>query len=543
MAEETITSFSVNVGTRHQLPVDMSLNSFCKSLANDYAGTPPSRKLVRGAFSSLAFDGKESDCSTDTLYDRLLKCTYSEGRNENAHNTYPHAIFWETQDLLRAVCKARRTSRTLRDEPLAEKALDILLERLKNLPPQDLASQYADYQLLREEYIRFKLVENLSPEIIKRLDTIFRLTVHQTDKTALKTMPIAFEHLDALIVELLRQKGISRTRPDLSPSIDVFCSYYNRLVDERPSIMNQGQINESFTFELYGNTHLMKELKDAFDPPQKPQEQGSKTQKPNAEKMTALFEQYLQKRAEITDPKSKPLIKKFVKSYSELKTYVETQDSWEAIELGLREELHSYIKALFDDITNGDYIPYDYSTYQSSSAASAYMNPLCKNVHNQIGAKLHPPLRLLQQQTYYAHLLQYLNHKTIREQMAPPLSAWTSRASDMRKELAKKYPSVPRLEQMDDIAPFIDMYNNKVSPITDISLNKRAVNQMLQVSSGADTTPLKRFHAVASLLRLECHVIAYTLAEAAISEMKAIHRTLQKFYKQCSASQKSAETP
>lgn len=543
MAEKTTTSFSVNVGTCHQLPVDMSLNSFCKSLASDYAGTPPSRKLIRGAFSSLAFDGKESDCSTDTLYDRLLKCTYSDGRNENAHNTYPHAIFWETQDLLRAVCKARRTSRTLRDEPLAEKTLDILLERLKNLPPQDLASQYTDYQLLREEYIRFKLVENLSPEIIKRLDTIFRLTVHQTDKTALKTMPIAFEHLDALIVELLRQKGISRTRPDLPPSIDVFCSYYNRLVDERPRIMNQDQIHEAFTFELQGNPHLMKELKDTFDPPQKPKEQGSKTQKPDAEKMTALFEQYLQKRAEITDSKSKPLIKKFVKSYSELKTYVETQDTWEAIEASLREELHAYLKALFDDITKGDYIPYDYSTHQSSSAASAYMNPLCKNAHNRIGAELHLPLRLLQQQTYYAHLLQCLNHNTIREQATTPLSKWTTLASNVRKELAKKYPSVPRLEQADDISPFIDMYNNKVSSITDVSLNKRTVKQMLQVASASDTTPLKRFYAVADLLRLECHMIAYALTETAISEMKAIHRKLQEFYKQCSASQKSAETP
>lgn len=543
MTEETITSFSVNVGTRHQLPVDMSLNSFCKSLANDYAGTPPSRKLIRGAFSSLAFDGQESDCSTDTLYDRLLKCTYFETHNENAHNTYPHAIFWETQGLLRAVCKARRTSRTLRDEPLAQKTLDILLNRLKELPPQDLASQYADYQLLREEYIRFKLVEDLSPEIIKRLDTIFRLTALQAEKTALKTMPLAFAHLDALIVELLRQKGISHTQPDLPNPIDVFCSYYNRLVDGRPSINNQNHTNEAFTFELKENAPLMKALKDAFDPPQKPNEHDSENQKPDIKKMTVLFEQYLQKRAETTDSKSKPLIKNFVKSYSELKAYVETQDSWKTIEASLREELHTYIKAMFDDITKADYIPYDYSTHQANSAASAYMNPLCKNVHNRIGAELHLPLKLLQQQTYYTHLLQSLDHKTIRKQMTVPLSKWTSHASDVRKELSKKHPSVPRLEQLSDIAPFINMYNNKVSFITGTSLTEQIVKQMLQVASGSDTTPLKRFYAVASLLRLECHVIAYVLTETAISEIRVTHQKLQDFYNQCSASQQCAETP
>lgn len=125
MEKETITRFSVNVGRLHQLPLDMSLNSFCQHLATNYQkNTPPSRKLIRGALSAIAFDGQPSKKSNETLYSRILKNTFIEDNSEQEHTTYPHAIYWETQDLLTALCQARSASRNLRDAPLAQKTLD-----------------------------------------------------------------------------------------------------------------------------------------------------------------------------------------------------------------------------------------------------------------------------------------------------------------------------------------------------------------------------------------------------------------------------------
>lgn len=538
MSEER---FSVDLRKQHRFPLDMSLNGFCRSLAKDFPeGSAPTRKLIYSALSALSFDGKPSYDSKETLYTRVLENSYVEERSQHDHNTYPRSICWETQDLLKAVCKARTRSRTLRDQSLAQETLDILLQQLKDLPEEQLASKYVDFQLLRDSYIRTSLMHALSPEIIKRLDTICWLTFAQPETVALKTMPTAFEQLDSLIITLLQQDGIAESMPQETQPLNVFCDYYDRLVSIREAD-NPAELKcEAFTFVLEDDSPFMISLKEAFGPPKG--KDVSEKKAADERDCALLFEKYLRLRAEAANPMDATLVREFVHGYSGLKAYLRLQDTGKAVEDAVREEIYRYLKNIFNDIVKGDTVASDYSDYsdyEATSAEFAYIKTLCKNAHNQIRAKIHLALRLLQTQNHYFRLISDLledSDTTFKEKalkaIEAPLSDWNKHAASTRGILAKENPSA-LLIKPENISAVIALYNEKLSSLTGDRLDADTLRDVFKEISESNNSLWSRCNALAYLLRLDCQLIAYTLAEEAISEIKKTHQILQEHYQKC----------
>ena len=126
--------FELNIENSNMLPIDQSLHAFMLQLNEGRAEKDQlTAKLVCNALGAVP---KESDQAApeDSIYQDVFKNKY-DYEDESGRHTYPIPIFWETQDLFRAICKGRKQNRKLKDEPLAKAALEFLIDDLKKRNP------------------------------------------------------------------------------------------------------------------------------------------------------------------------------------------------------------------------------------------------------------------------------------------------------------------------------------------------------------------------------------------------------------------------
>ena len=530
MAEEKITSFSIDVGPQHQLPIDKSLNSFCSELGADYKdceGPPPTRKLLQGALSALPFDGKPIEDSRKTLYDKLLENRYDD-INYN-RNTTPCAVYWECQDLIKAICKARHDNQTLRDLLLAKEALDILIDDIKHRPINDLTVSYARFQLLQEPYVRSRLIESFSDSLTSRMGLIYSLAAMQTDNVAIENMPKALMAFDSLIVDLLETATLPQ--PFLSP-MRALCSYYNRLEMARPKVERDTNI---IKFEVTDPSFPLEELRDHLTQLLQITEghkKGSANQQ-LLQETEQLFEQYLRARIEVEFPKEFEEVKTFVEKYSKLSNYVFSDYDWNDIEAELRKKLFERINAAFKEAEELHYtLDYYLETLASDSVTTAFISTQCKITCDYIIKLLYHPLRLLQEHACFCKYYGGMDEDFVWFQSESALSDWISKAKTARATLSESCPSIQLLTQSCRklTTGFVNQYNSIVPKRMNCpSLIEMEVYSAQHESAGK-LISVKQINSLAYIMKLECQLIACTLAEDSILRAQKKYETYQKTY-------------
>ena len=85
---------------------------------------------------------------------------------------------------------ARKKDRRLKGDALAKETLSILVENMKKHDPAELGKKYTELQLLKEEYVRAKLIQNYQEELQQRLDVVWMMTLEQPANVAVETMPL-----------------------------------------------------------------------------------------------------------------------------------------------------------------------------------------------------------------------------------------------------------------------------------------------------------------------------------------------------------------
>ena len=113
-----------------------------------------------------------------------------------------------------------------------------------------------------------------------------------------------------------------------------------------------------------------------------------------------------------------------------------------------------------------------------------------------------------------------------------PLSEWISHATNIRGEFKEKYPKLHFLtpENRELIPNIVSYYNKNISPVLGEGLEKDHVSTLLEYASDNNDNLLSCFYATVYLLRIDCHLIAHSLVEDSLSEIRDIYNYLQKLY-------------
>ena len=412
MDDDVKGAYCIEIESPYMLPVDKSIHGMMQELrAEELQDKRVTPKLAVGALESIPVSGKEQ-FGNPSIYEALDQIRFQNGSESGKGSTSPIPVFWEVKELLKAICIGRSQNSTRRGESLAEATIEILTDQLKRRVPNQIADRYQDFQLLKEPYVQGKLVADIGEKLERRLRIIDWLTSRQPVEVALKTMPLAFPVLDELIIRILQeynqatadQPGEAEETREQDPAgpLDCVQSYYKRLMEPRPAInpADSNLFKYRVVFQLNGCQDIAKDLKQCFDQIGKNKNDTKKALQENAEN---LYGQYLKGKAEELDPESTANVIEFSEKYADLANYIQNTASWGETQRQIEEELYRYIRDLFSDAENRNFVPYDYSFFRENNASTAFIKELCRHVHNRIRAEIHTALRLIQESAYLAY--------------------------------------------------------------------------------------------------------------------------------------------
>lgn len=522
-------AYCIEIESPYMLPVDKSIHGMIQELrAEELQDKRVTPKLAVGALESIPVSGKEQ-FGNPSIYEIHDQIRFQNGSESGKGSTSPIPVFWEVKELLKAICIGRSQDSTRRGESLAEVTIEILTDQLKRRVPNQIADRYQDFQLLKESYVQRKLVADIGEELEQRLRIIDWLTSRQPVDVALNTMPLAFPVLDELIIRILQeynkenadQTGEAEETREQDPagSLDCVQSYYKRLMEPRPAInpVDSNLFKYRVVFQLNGCQDIAKDLKQCFDHIGKNKKDSEKALQENAEN---LYGQYLKRKAEELDPESTANVIEFSEKYADLANYIQNTASWEETQRQIEEELYHYIRDLFSDVENRNFVPYDYSFFRENNASTAFIKELCRHVHNRIRAEIHTALRLIQKSAYLAYFYPIAAtwnpeiHDAIGALLKPQLQEMMGEMDQEVANLKKKLQDITE----DDGQRASAQYEQDI--MAKLGVAQTQYEQERDILQRQDSTSILDIQQKTIRLLRTARMVAVSIADQAIEEMR-----------------------
>lgn len=490
---------------RRDLPIDSSLNQLKK-----HSGM--SRTVICTAMERLE-PGKEFD--QDSLYYKVRTGRLSEQEKEKRdYNTKASALFWEIEELVRALTAARLHNPRAEGDALARETFRELANGLTGKNPDSL--RYPDYYSLRYESIRASMFEDFWPEISARMFLITDLLTRQLPPELEANLRTALPVLDDLIIQLAVQRSDEEFKPQQA-DVSIIKALYEDLMKLRKEITTSAYGDRKINFDRAQPEKEIKELVDVM-------KQYKKTLGPaELDAFEANYDKFLC----VNDPVIQgyiPDAREFMQRYSELHTYIKGEPK--EYEVQVREELQKYVQRLFEDLLHFDDVPYSYDEYHSHSAQTAFLSNRLRNAHEQIRAAIHAPL-------YHLRMYNTLFHfGAVITKNGEKLTA--SLLQDLNK-LAQDFPQLPLYHsgQAFDKKAFTEAYATTASPyLFGKTVPSDLVEQFLLRND---------LRGWASLLHAECELVAAWKSEIAVQECIQQVKFLNKHLTRCMEQMKQQE--
>lgn len=582
-------SLAVDLGTEHGLQIDPSLNEFSKEVTEAYRQvtgdkeTQVGRKLIKRALEAVSLledttsaeNNKQSASGVRTLSDEIMQCRYVEQRGEEKrahkkHNTYPVRIPWETKELIKALCIARKVGRH-KEEELAQDTLEWLAKEIGDRPAEGIGSSYICNQLLREEVFREALVAQLKKNVDVRIETIYRQLDGKHADESLSVLQRVIPSLDWLVVGLKYDKERreedwethdSQSDQGRSHECDPKKMYgknwalrwfnraYKRLISVRPEMKNLGYAEKMYFKIGDGDSGIAEYLKAVF---------GSEKPTPiDAKQLEMHYNTYLLNKSKCAENRE---VKEFIKQYVPLAEYVKTIEDWETVAERVKFDLYKYVRDMFEDIDQRTPMPYNYTHFKIEEGNSAFISAACVNAHDQIRARLSDAVRLLYEKSYHTLFFWDKRAKSyvgMAQKSKDVLLAWEVRANKERSRLAKANEDIPLLAEENgeqriwcfareyyaflEKMKWVESEGNKKNDQnkgkkhdvneTKESLHKQLYNQInaLVRSTRKNPDPTKRILATGLLLEKESQLVAIKMADEAIEEIRETYQMMRDTY-------------
>ena len=539
--------FELNIENSNMLPIDQSLHAFMLQLNEGRAEKDQlTAKLVCNALGAVP---KESDQAApeDSIYQDVFKNKY-DNEDRSGRHTYPIPIFWETQDLFRAICKGRKQNRKLKNEPLAKASLEFLIDDLKKRNPTTVGERYQDFQLLKDEYIRSRLIEDAGGEIRTRLGLIHGLVIPRSANQALKRMKLAFPVLDELIIRLLQEESVgNEDGSECASPLKSLQEYYARLLECRPKpvLPDPNSLAFKVTFQPTAQPELTKDLVERLkklgshpDDTDKLKETQKAKRAKKAQEAQEAFGQYLRRRSGEMDPEGAKTADEFAFEYAGLMQYIQRSESWSSTQKLIRKELYTYIRNLCSDAVNLDYVPYDYASYEETDASTAFIRELCRHAHNQIRAAVHHPLRLIQESAYLAYFYPVAAAKdpdtaaqfaqALGTLLAPQLLGWENGFSQeidrLKNHCVQSLPKAPNELTPGGVA------SHQRHVVKKLYEDTALFRKELKILRSPGMTWIQCVQQKTVLLLWGVRAVAVDIADTAEEEMRQQYECLQEWY-------------
>lgn len=471
------------VWERRDLPIDSSFNKLEES-------SGMSRTVICTAMERLE-PGKKRD--KDSFYYQVRTGRLSEQeKTQKDYNTKASALFWEIEELVRAMAAARLNTPKAEGDVLAQETFRELSHGLVRKKPDTI--RYPDYYSLRSDNIKTFMFEEFWPEIHARLVFLSDLLTNQSPKDLDTNLRAALPVLDALIIQLVTQPS-ETNRSDSQPvDVSTIKSLYKDLLKFRTGITRLGPGGRQIDFGQMQPENEIKELVDIMIKPRK-------TLTP-AE--LDAFEKKYDKILCTNDPVIQDLIpdaREFMQRYSELHTYIKGEPR--EFEAQVRKELQAYVHGIFEDLRHCDEVPYSYDTYRSDFVQAAFLSSRLKNAHEQIRAAIHVPLyhlRMYNTLDYYGAKVTK-NGEKLTEALLQDLNT-----------LAETFPQLPLYHsgKTFDTKAFVKAYTTTAAPYLD---GKTLPHNLVKKFPSE-----KEQDSWARLLQAECELIAAWNAESTVHE-------------------------
>lgn len=525
--------FVHEAGDWYDLPVDRSLNQIHRELKQEYPANTYSRNLIRNAIKNLASSDRKNH-SNISIYNEIF-CRRNEPWGiADGIDTHPVAIEWEVVEFVKAITRAKAFfgKKQISAETLAEKALEYLMQDLLDYTERDAESDFRKYQVLKEPYTQDHLISQYEDELTRRLDLIFRLTIRQPASIAVHTLRRALPALDNLIIDLTQEPLAAQEQP--APlALDAMLNLYQNLRSVRFSMVHELEDKTiQFHFSLHQKTELVDNLKKQFrDEHQEIFDVQLKNLSDEERKqMEKGYNQYLCAFVAENEPNAVDQIKTFLKSYDDVRTYIQRHLSVADLHQTVLDELTSYACDIFRDAERCDCLPYSYSMYQADSASTAFVTERTKYAHDQIRAAIHEPLRLLQIHAYMKFFrLDYVpDLAMVVFSLIEPLEQWREAVERSLQALQENHPELSLTLGIPDasIEEFIEQYTSLAIPIfKENAFPQDQVKCMLQ-SLCSNISYMEAIDLVAQILKANCQLVVSYIIKSAADEIVGQYQAL-----------------
>ena len=522
-AEPQSMGFNQKIGPWYELPIDKSLNQLSQELNREYGSGPVksfSRNMIKRALGDLSKDGQNS------IYQHVFRHQLDSSRStSDGVDTHPSIIEWEISDVIKAIARARAyfgKKQGVSEEELAEQAMKFLRESLVWGSKEDLEKDYRSAQILMNSYMQDQVIREHDAEVLTRLEWIKRLTLHQPAGVAVRTIREALPILDNLIILLAQE--YDPNVPTTHTASESLQEVYERLLLVRQDIRDQQSIPPQFQFRLSdaAQEQLLKNLEEEFSESWRRFIKDANKQK----KSEALYNRFLLAYLAEHNAEEMRQLHEFLATYQDLLQYIERQTTPKELQKSIREELSTYVRDLFRDVENGDWLPYTYTLHQKNTARTAFIAERTKYAHEQLRAAIHIPLRLLQFHTY----LKIFNIKDAPELAIPVFSlqgslfSWLSEAEKTVQDLRRSYPELSLLwkAQEPEVRYFYETYASWVFPVFHRDVFQyeqlRDASQVI-AHDGTDAPIMSIINGTSILLKANGQLVAAFIVDQATQEI------------------------
>ena len=525
--------FVHEAGDWYELPVDRSLNQIHRELKQEYPANAYSRNLIRHAIKNLSSSDRKNH-NNISIYNEIFCRRNEPGGIDDSVDTRPAAIEWEVVEVVKAITRAKAFwgKKQISAETLAEKALEYLMQDLLDYTERDAESDFRKYQVLKEPYIQDHLISQYEDELTRRLDLVFRLTIRQPASIAVHTLRRALPALDNLIIDLAQEPLAAQEQP--APlALDAMLNLYQNLRSVRFfAAHGSGDRTIQFRFSMRQKTELLDNLKKQFRDDQQNQidVQLKKLSDEDRKQMEKCYNQYLCAFVAENEPNVVDQIKTFLKSYDDVRTYIQRHLSVADLHQTVLDELTSYACDIFRDAERCDYLPYSYSMYQADSASTAFVTERTKYAHDQIRAAIHEPLRLLQIHAYMKFFrLDYVPDLAIAAfSMIEPLEQWREAVERSLKALQENHPALPLILGIQDasIEEFIEQYTSLAIPMfKEDAFSQDQIKRITQ-SLCSKKSYMEAVDLAAQILKANCQLVVASIINCAVDEIDGQYQAL-----------------
>jgi len=504
---------------RFELPIDSSLNDMEQSSKKTDDEGIVTRQRIK-----YALQATDPNNAPDDSY--FYKETYYgnyKPENELKKTTAPAAIYWEIQDFIRYLCRAKNQNCRAKGKALAELFFKEAASELSKKSLNNFEHDYVLTRYLNSPHIQKSLVSQHKKLIRRCMEEIEALLPSMPPHMAAHFINATIHLTDECKLASGRQ-GNHSSQSAVAGMKELYDSLLHARKGLRVVPANDEKAKRS---SAAGERSLFFQLSHDKDQVMKKAiEKCTKDPKSDSyQELEKEYNSYISTHFPL-DTAQKKEIEYFIKNYSALTQQFKELPDEAILEEKLKQEFEEYIKQLFHNLVNNPFITFQYSSFETTIFTGFLQNRI-KNAHDHLIYSVHKEFTAL----YHPLTLIAIYNKdpSIRQSLltSPYIQDLYKQLKSLNATIAEKLPASRkkgRSVQIEDIRDFFSC-----QPFDDAEITWRNTHSY---NTTCISTDFDHLMEEAYWLCAHCKEYLFQQARIMIDELLALYRDIKDFHKE-----------